>query len=267
MGSFLITIKPSEESERGMDLRVIHDWARELNAGQSVEKDWRFRSKDSQIGDRVFLLQQGKLGPKIIGYGKVNGDPFKWSDGVQGVSIEFEQLVDRDGEPLVSKDELVAIPESQALWKTEFSGRSIKNEAVAARLEELIRERWSANNDNQDQAGGEFDAINDIGWDVPDRAIVPGVIRYARNPKIREAVKRRAQGKCEYCGEEGFKTSDGTPYLECHHIIALAHDGADRMCNVIALCPNHHREVHHGQRSEELEQAMIEIVNKIAKRS
>ncbi|TAK50128.1 MAG: HNH endonuclease [Xanthobacteraceae bacterium] len=52
---------------------------------------------------------------------------------------------------------------------------------------------------------------------------------------IREAVKRRAQGKCDYCGESGFKCEDGSRYLECHHIIALANDGADRITNVSAL--------------------------------
>jgi hypothetical protein len=61
-------------------------------------------------------------------------------------------------------------------------------------------------------------------------------------------VKLRANGKCEFCGEPGFISTKGTPYLECHHIIALANDGADRMTNVIALCPKDHREAHFGER-------------------
>jgi 5-methylcytosine-specific restriction protein A len=68
---------------------------------------------------------------------------------------------------------------------------------------------------------------------------------------------RRANGKCELCGELGFKQSNGKHYLENHHIIALANEGSDRMTNVIALCPNHHREAHFGERGEELEKEMI----------
>ena len=74
---------------------------------------------------------------------------------------------------------------------------------------------------------------------------------------MRAAVKQRANGKCEYCGEEGFKCEDGTRYLECHHILALADEGADRMINVIAICPRDHREAHFGERHSEIEAEMI----------
>lgn len=108
-------------------------------------------------------------------------------------------------------------------------------------------------------AAASFDAINDIGTDTPERVTATGVA-FARDPKIREAVKLRANGRCELCGIPGFKGLDGKPYLECHHIIALADDGADRMTNVIALCPNHHREAHSGERRTEIEQQMIRKV-------
>jgi predicted restriction endonuclease len=45
--------------------------------------------------------------------------------------------------------------------------------------------------------------------------------------------------------------------LESHHIIALADDGADRITNVIALCPNDHREAHFGTRAEQIETEMV----------
>jgi hypothetical protein len=100
------------------------------------------------------------------------------------------------------------------------------------------------------------DVISNIGTDSPDRA---RSVRwaYARDPKVRAAVMRRANGKCELCSELGFKQSNGKHYLESHHIITLANEGSDRMTNVIALCPNHHREAHFGERGEELEKEMI----------
>ena len=106
-----------------------------------------------------------------------------------------------------------------------------------------------------------FDAINDIETDTPDRVTRYSTV-YARNPAIRIAVMKRAKGKCEFCGELGFMRVDGTPYLECHHIVALANDGADRMTNVIALCANHHREAHFGEQRDKIEKQMIQIVGK-----
>jgi len=103
------------------------------------------------------------------------------------------------------------------------------------------------------------DAIDDLGSDTPDKINISSV-RYERDQKIREAVKRRAGGKCEFCGEPGFVCSDGSRYLESHHIIALANDGADRMTNVIALCPGDHREAHFGARRVKLEKEMIRKV-------
>jgi hypothetical protein len=85
---------------------------------------------------------------------------------------------------------------------------------------------------------------------------------YARSPAIRAAVMKRAKGKCEFCGEPGFMGIDGAPYLECHHIVALANDGVDRMINVIAICANHHREAHFGKQHDEIEKRMIRIVEK-----
>lgn len=101
------------------------------------------------------------------------------------------------------------------------------------------------------------DAIDDCN----DLHSVPNSgLRYHRNPEVRKNVKRRANGKCEYCGKQGFVDSYGEVYLEAHHIIALAADGEDKESNVIALCPEHHREAHYGQRRDELE---AEMTNKI----
>jgi 5-methylcytosine-specific restriction endonuclease McrA len=100
------------------------------------------------------------------------------------------------------------------------------------------------------------DAIDDLGSDRPERTPYTG-LRYARDPRVRAAVMVRSGGYCEYCGEQGFRRPDGTRYLEAHHILALANDGEDRMTNVIAICPGEHREVHFGERREEMEREMI----------
>ena len=101
-----------------------------------------------------------------------------------------------------------------------------------------------------------LDAIDDLQTEAPKQRDVSGS-RYVRDPAVRAAVRLRANGQCEYCGKPGFLCADGTPYIECHHIIALADAGADHVSNVIALCSEHHREAHFGKHAPSLEQEMI----------
>jgi len=84
---------------------------------------------------------------------------------------------------------------------------------------------------------------------------------FIRNPDIRRQVLQRANGKCEWCMMPSFTTSDGRPYLETHHVIPLSENGIDAESNVVALCPNHHREAHHGNRSAEMREALVKRYN------
>lgn len=74
----------------------------------------------------------------------------------------------------------------------------------------------------------------------------------ARDAAVRSFVLNRARGKCELCGAEGFKVPDGSIYLETHHIVSLSEGGPDSVNNMVALCPNHHRECHYGIESNRL---------------
>jgi len=79
----------------------------------------------------------------------------------------------------------------------------------------------------------------------PERHDVSGQA-FVRSAEIRRRVRERAQGKCEWCGEPGFPMSDGKIYIETHHVVPLGEGGLDIERNIVALCPNHHREAHHG---------------------
>lgn len=104
--------------------------------------------------------------------------------------------------------------------------------------------------------GTKSNAVDDLGTDAPDLAKLE-VWAYNRDQKVRNAVLLRANGRCEFCGKLGFLKPHGLRYLETHHVIALASDGADRLTNVIALCPNDHREAHFGEGAKEIERKMI----------
>ncbi len=73
-------------------------------------------------------------------------------------------------------------------------------------------------------------------------------IGYRRNADVIVAVLNRANGICEQCGRAApfVRRSDGTPFLEVHHRIALAEGGEDTIRNATVFCPNCHRKAHYG---------------------
>lgn len=116
--------------------------------------------------------------------------------------------------------------------------------------------------------GAEWEnAIDDLsappeGNRFPDRAnVIVQVIK--RDNRVRAHAIKRAKGKCEYCNVQGFPTINGGFYVEAHHIIALCHSGRDTVENVIALCPQHHRQAHYGKDAESLESEFIKILKKL----
>ncbi len=110
-------------------------------------------------------------------------------------------------------------------------------------------------------------AIDDLsdppeGNQLPDRAsVVVQVIK--RDNQVRAHAIKRARGKCEYCNVRGFAKINGGFYLEAHHIIALCDEGRDTVDNVIALCPQHHRQAHYGKDAESLESKFDMILKRL----
>ncbi|MGQ7830918.1 HNH endonuclease [Altererythrobacter sp. Z27] len=83
---------------------------------------------------------------------------------------------------------------------------------------------------------------------------------FVRDPKVRDAVKRRSGGNCEYCGDAGFVMESGALYLETHHIDPLGEGGTDSVGNVIALCPKDHRMAHFSRDAATMRSRMKAIV-------
>ena len=86
---------------------------------------------------------------------------------------------------------------------------------------------------------------------------------YVRDRAVRKNVLIRANGKCEYGGCSTFRNESGQAYLEAHHVISLSEQGKDTMSNVIALCPNHHREAHFGELWQSLQDEFLEILREL----
>jgi len=82
--------------------------------------------------------------------------------------------------------------------------------------------------------------------------------QYRRSGAVREYVMARAEGHCEGCTEQApFINNEGKPYLHAHHVHELSDGGSDTPETVIALCPNCHYRVHHGQDGEEYNRDLI----------
>jgi 5-methylcytosine-specific restriction enzyme A len=70
---------------------------------------------------------------------------------------------------------------------------------------------------------------------------------YERSREIRLYVLARANGHCEACLHPApFVSLMGSPYLEPHHIRRLGDGGPDDPRFMAAVCPNCHRQIHHG---------------------
>jgi hypothetical protein len=138
MASFLITFKPAAENpKRGWPLTELQKLVRRLNDGEPAEEAWRFiNRKDAKIGDRVFLLLQGKAGPALIGYGRINGRPQKVA-GTPQIPVRFEGLVDPSAQAFATKEELFTIEGGERFWRIQSSGVKLEDN-VAAGLEKLI---------------------------------------------------------------------------------------------------------------------------------
>lgn len=87
---------------------------------------------------------------------------------------------------------------------------------------------------------------------------------YERSEAIRAYVLRRAGSVCEACGKAApFHRMDGSPYLEPHHTRRRSDGAPDHPRWVGAICPNCHREIHHGVNGESLNRRLEERLGAI----
>jgi EVE domain len=92
----------------------------------------------------------------------------------------------------------------------------------------------------------------------PPKAVTTLSLAYIRDPAVVAIARKRARNKCEvpHCTHDLFTDENGLPYCEAHHIDRLSDGGLDVPDNVACVCPAHHREIHHGQHGERLNQLL-----------
>lgn len=92
---------------------------------------------------------------------------------------------------------------------------------------------------------------------------------YQRDPAVAANALRLADFKCEIDARHQTFISNvkGKPYVEAHHLIPFGNQGSypfsiDVTANIIALCPNCHRRLHHGK----IEDKISDIKSLLSKR-
>nr|BFE98211.1 hypothetical protein GCM10020185_87470 [Pseudomonas brassicacearum subsp. brassicacearum] len=98
-----------------------------------------------------------------------------------------------------------------------------------------------------------------VGNEEPERIAISS-FAWVRSPQVRQVVLARSKGFCELCGRRGFLKGNGDLYLETHHVVSLSEEGGDAPGNVIALCPEHHREAHYGANRQVLRSLFQELL-------
>jgi hypothetical protein len=101
----------------------------------------------------------------------------------------------------------------------------------------------------------------DIPTNAPHTRTRSGLI-YKRDAKAREAVLVIAGGHCERCGQQGFLTTAGERYLETHHVVGVSERGPDTVDNIIAICPNCHRQAHFAAERLQIERDFMQAIRR-----
>lgn len=104
-----------------------------------------------------------------------------------------------------------------------------------------------------------------VGQAKPNK-IRSSVDQFVRDAAVVAYVLSEANGSCECCMNPApFVKRNGLPYLEVHHVLPLSSGGSDKISNAIAVCPNCHRELHHGTKSLNLVEKLYARIARLAR--
>lgn len=133
--------------------------------------------------------------------------------------------------------------------------------AVAASIDKIAPEKSTVElSEAREQA--EAEAREEV--EVSTASTTQRSSEYSRSAAIKRYVKKRANGYCEGCQEPApFMSKTGKPYLHAHHVFELSDGGSDTPDTVIALCPNCHFRVHHGEDGEEYNRKLYKKLQQI----
>jgi len=220
-------------------------------------------TKRIKVGDRLFLLRQGREPRGIMASGMAKSAPYldkhwdvKRSGDALYVKARFDALLDPTTEGVLTLANLRDGPLGTVNWRTQSSGILIVPSA-AAKLEV----RWCAFLEKH----GQSPAM------APDEVTTPSlyyegvsktitVNAYERDPRARKACIDNYGAVCSVCGLDfGIKYGKlGQGFIHVHHIVPLSNIGKRYVVNPIKdlrpVCPNCHAMLHKSSEIVTVEQ-------------
>jgi hypothetical protein len=240
----------------------------ESAAGKHLESPSWIAPKSAMIGDHVVIY--------VGGYGffataRINSKPVPRADWPNryGARLKSIRLI----EPAISIATIQRhIP--KLTWANYPRSITTPSPIEATRIQKLISERRKTRlPDLSDDAlaKSNIDELRRVALMSArshTAAIARKTIVRARSRAIHLYVLARAAGRCEGCKKVApFSKVDGSAYLEPHHTTRLADDGPDHPVNVIGLCPNCHRRVHHSRDGRVFNQSLVRGLSSLERRS
>ncbi len=106
------------------------------------------------------------------------------------------------------------------------------------------------------QTATDSDFLEDISEDIrtsQNLETIERVIRvYRRNNYIVKTLKELYEGDCQFKGCTNMIVTTTGWYTEGHHRIPLGKGGSDHPTNLVILCPQHHKMLHHAKDRDKL---------------
>ena len=189
-----------------------------------------------------------------------NGQPYRKIEFSKRLREEFLLRRSRSSVDFRMRHISAALSEIGHPWLMGFTPQVGLSQGIKTRLIRLLREvepdvftPYEPSSDEREVAQRTGDLLRGMPMNKPVGETVPRSVermakQFVRSPAVQAFVRQEADGTCELCQEPApFVGDDGLPFLEVHHVVALADDGPDTVENAAALCPNCHRHLHHGR--------------------
>ncbi len=213
------------------------------------------------------LKGKPKLQPGIYALVEVLSDPKlkvstktgeKIADSYQ---IQIKYLSNRLNTPLLLT-ELQEDPLLQQDWAI-FRGQQASSWPLSKASFERLLHYMGINHEDEDSL---FQKIAQVSTDTEKQILALEEKYKNASPQVKEVLSKRIERgiiaqkikklnsyRCQICealGKNpiGFLTSEGIPYVETHHIHPVSHleKGSLGVSNLLTVCANHHRQIHHG---------------------
>lgn len=203
--------------------------------------------KSAKVGDRFFLLKQGREPRGIMASGEVTSDVFQlphWDEqkAAQGlkanyVGIRFDRLID--------PDQVLPFHRLPLKYSPMASGQRVRPELV-----DEIQRRWDEHVPPRlPLAGISGDLVETPNTFVEGEVQVTHATRYERNPKARLACIAAHGTSCMVCGMSFGEVYGplGEGFIHIHHKDPLSDGGkreVDPVRDLVPVCANCHAMLH-----------------------